>query len=178
VRALFGKAARTILRSRKKVRFSSLRYWIALVSSKSIFAICTACTKTGKRSKSTTLVDPRLVSHFWFAIRDLRSSSVRVCTTRSPLGSLLIPATQGARKSLLILSRIALLLSPSTFERSVRLENLIFTSRRRWAVGLTSKASPNKGEVKAVVLPKAAMEAQLRAGLLLDREEAVACCFN
>ena len=131
VRALFGKAARTMLRSGKKVRFSSLRYWIALVLSKSMFVIRTVCTKTGKRSRSISPVDPRLVSHFWFAIRDLRSSSVGACTTRSPLGSLLIPAARGARKSLLMLSRIALLLSPSTFERSIGSVNLIFTSRRR-----------------------------------------------
>ena len=93
-----------------------------------IFVICIAYTKTGKYSRSTTLVDPRLVSYFWFAIKDLQLSLVRVCTTRSLLGSLLILAVQGARKSLLILSRIALLLSPSTFERSIESENLIFTS--------------------------------------------------
>jgi len=77
-----------------------------------------------------------------------------------------------------MLSRIALLLSPSTFERSIGSENLIFTSRRRWAVGLIGWTGPNEGEVEAVVLPWAAIEAQLRAGLILDREEAAACSFN
>jgi hypothetical protein len=79
-----------------------------------------------------------------------------------------------------MLSKIALLLSPSTFKRSIRLVNLIFTSQRRWAVGLTGWTGPNKGGVVAVavVWPWAAIEAQLRAALLLGRREAAACSFN
>ena len=145
---------------------------MALVSFESMFVIRTACTKTGKHSKSIVPVDPRVVSHFWFAIRDLRSSLVGVCTIKSPLGSLLIPAARGAKKSLLMLSRIALLLSPRTFERSIGSENLIFTSRRRWAVGLIGWICPIEGEVGAVVLPWPTIEAQLRTGLLFDQEEA------
>ena len=64
IRALFGKAACTILRSRKYMQFSSLRYCIVLVLSKLMFVICIVWTNTGKRLISTVLVNPRLVSHF------------------------------------------------------------------------------------------------------------------
>jgi len=44
---------------------------------------------------------------------------------------------------------------------------------------LIGKVGPNVGVVAAVVvLLRAAMEAQLRAGLLLDRRETVVCCFS
>ena len=79
-------------------------------------------------------------------------SLVEVCTTKSLLRSLLIPIAQGAKKALLMLSRIALLLSPKTFERSIGSENFILTSRRRWAVGLISWIGSTRGKVEAEVL--------------------------
>ena len=40
IRVLFRKVACTILRSRKYMQFLSLRYYIVLVLSKSMFVIC------------------------------------------------------------------------------------------------------------------------------------------
>ena len=62
VRALFRKAACTILRSRKYIQFLSLRYYIALVLLELMFVICTVWTNTRKCSISTVLVNLRLVS--------------------------------------------------------------------------------------------------------------------
>ena len=51
-------------------------------------------------------------------------------------------------------------------DRSMESVNLIFSSRRRWAVVLTAWAGPNDREVEQGVVPDAATEAQLRVRLV------------